>query len=482
MTKTQPTKNTFYSFCFVSALVGAEYALIIPSLWYYLKKVIQTQHPDVFYSLTIVSFYVMAITGCITLPKYVNQTKGHRKLLLTLCGCGVVGNGLYAIPISVGFPLLGRTLQGFCQASLPIMAGQVTRIYSTQGTIEKITILKLCNFIPLVSIPAIHTMLDHVDLHVLGMKINNAIITCFVLCVLWMLCLLVSFLNLDDILVEYSCFEENDHDSSYTETVSEQKKQTDMENGFAENNSIICLDENFVTSQRYNAKETAQWSTNDKPNASGNTKAEFITDNRQKALHTIMQLFYNFELNVIIFTIILARLQSLYSSDIAFSKDRNYNLLEPKGMSLMLGSTGVCFILVSSFVKKYAVVNDSEIYIQIAVISLLASAQAFLISLLSHGTFSCPVVAALAIMLCLAWYVELVSLSIFFADIFHPSKESHAKSNGHSISLMLCLVIGFVPSFIYQFQLMYITFATLVLLSLILVVVRRKQICSYMRL
>ncbi|XP_057291696.1 uncharacterized protein LOC130614288 [Hydractinia symbiolongicarpus] len=482
MSKKQPSKSTFYSFCFVSALVGAEYAFIIPSLWYYLKKVIQTQHPDVFYSLTIVSFYVMAITGCITLPKYVNQTKSHRKSLLILCGCGVVGNGLYAIPISVGFPLLGRTLQGVCQASLPIMAGQLGRIYSTQGAIGKVAALKLWNFITLVSFPALHIMLDHVDLHVLGMKINNANITSLVLCVLWMLCLLVSFFNLDDISADYNCFEDKNYASSGSETVSEQKKQMDMENLLAENNSKIYSDDYFVTSQRYNAEETVQLSIKEKPNASGNTKAEVATAKRQKALHTIMQLFYNLELNVIIFTIILARLQSLYSSDIAFSKDKNYNLSEPKRMSLVLGSTGVCFILVSSFVKKYAVVNDSEIYIQVTVISFLASVQAFLISLLSHGTFSCPVSATLAIMLCLAWCVEVVSLSIFLADIYHPSKESHAKSNGHSISLMLCLVIGFFPSFIYQFQLICITFATLVLLSLFLVVARRKQICSYMRL
>lgn len=481
MSKKQPSKSTFYSFCFVSALVGAEYALIIPSLWYYLKEVIQTQHPDVFYSLTIVSFYVIAITSSVTLPKYVNQTKSHRKSLLILCGCGIVGNGLYAIPISVGFPLLGRTLQGVCQASLPIMAGQVARIYSTQGTIGKVTALKLWNFIPLVSFPALHIMLDHVDLHVLGMKINNANITSLLLCVLWILCLLVSFFNLDDISADYNCFEEKDNNSSYSETVSEQKKQTDMENLFAENNSKICSDDYVVTSQRYNAK-SAQLSIKEKPNAGGNTNAEVATANRQKALHTIMKLFYNFELNFIIFTIILARLQSLYSSDIAISKNKNYNLLEPKRMSLVLGSTGVCFILVSSFVRKYAVVNTSEIYIQIAVISFLASAQAFLISLLNHGAFTCPVFTALAIMLCSAGFVELVSLSIFLADIYPPSKESHAKGNGHSISLVLCLVIGFFPSFIYQFQLMYITFATLVLLSLFLVVARRKQICSYMRL
>lgn len=75
-----------------------------------------------------------------------NQTKNRRKLLLIPCGCGIVGDGLYAIPFSGEFLPIGRIFQGLCQVAQPVMIEETARVYSNDETNAKVSNVAVMEF------------------------------------------------------------------------------------------------------------------------------------------------------------------------------------------------------------------------------------------------------------------------------------------------------------------------------------------------
>lgn len=103
--------NTIITYIFTSLYVF-EYSAVIISALYYYKDTLKVSNPQLYYSLTLGSLYILVPISLIGVGKYTDKTRDVRKVALTLPTLNIVGNLLYVFPLFNWFPIIGRMLCG----------------------------------------------------------------------------------------------------------------------------------------------------------------------------------------------------------------------------------------------------------------------------------------------------------------------------------------------------------------------------------
>ena len=89
-----------------------EYSAIVISALFYYKDTLKVSNPQLYYSLTLGSIYILVPVSSVVVGKYTDKTRDVRKVALFLSYFNIVGNLFYVFPVFNWLPIIGRMLCG----------------------------------------------------------------------------------------------------------------------------------------------------------------------------------------------------------------------------------------------------------------------------------------------------------------------------------------------------------------------------------
>ena len=89
-----------------------EFSAITISALYYYKDTLKVSNPQLYYSLTLGSIYILVPVSSVIIGKYTDITRDVRKTALSVSYFNIVGNLFYVFPLFNWFPIIGRMLCG----------------------------------------------------------------------------------------------------------------------------------------------------------------------------------------------------------------------------------------------------------------------------------------------------------------------------------------------------------------------------------
>ncbi|XP_046848565.1 tetracycline resistance protein, class H-like isoform X3 [Xenia sp. Carnegie-2017] len=112
----------FFLAAFRYFMEGSEEFFIAPSAWFYIKSLGEDK---VFLGIVLSAFPVAAVISLPILGKIADKYGNHRTIIIACFALKVASNVLYAVPISVYFPLFGRLFSGIAEGSAGVLNGKV---------------------------------------------------------------------------------------------------------------------------------------------------------------------------------------------------------------------------------------------------------------------------------------------------------------------------------------------------------------------
>lgn len=116
---------TLIGFAIRRFVVGINYAIVIPSLWFYLESF---HAPYVFLGIAIAADSIVGVLVAPIVGKIADITRRIRAIGAITIFLDFVGNIVYAIPIHVYMPILGRCISGIGAGYVSALYGEVCLI------------------------------------------------------------------------------------------------------------------------------------------------------------------------------------------------------------------------------------------------------------------------------------------------------------------------------------------------------------------
>ena len=166
-------RNTLIGFIIVGTIVGIDYSFMFTTLYLYLKDMIKTDNPDVFYGL-IIGIYCMASTifGVI-LARWVDQYRKVKLFTFIVLILQIIGILLYVIPTSVVYAMVGRFICGIGDPYTNVCSGEVVRIYDQEEGTSALWWLAACYSLGFMIGPVVVFFFRNVDFYICGIHFNQ---------------------------------------------------------------------------------------------------------------------------------------------------------------------------------------------------------------------------------------------------------------------------------------------------------------------
>ena len=136
-------KYTLIIFLIESLLIGMDVSVTFLTLYMYLKEMVKTDNPLVYYGFITVMFYIPSLTLGGIIGHYIDRHRNVRLTLFTLNTLVILGSLLYAIPYSPWFLIAGRILAGSGSLLRSVMIGEIARSYPPSKLSSRITYMGL---------------------------------------------------------------------------------------------------------------------------------------------------------------------------------------------------------------------------------------------------------------------------------------------------------------------------------------------------
>ena len=186
-------QRNFIFYCFVSGIAGTEYGFIVPTLYSYLKDSIRANSLDLWFGVITGSYFVSSIIGSLTIAKYADRTREIRKIILCVCVCVSLGNIGYAVSETAWFVLIGRFTQGFGDALLPVLIGEITKTYGEKESYSKLSTMVAVFYVTYISSPIVATIFSWCDFTYLGIHFTVYNLPAYIISACWLILAIVSY-------------------------------------------------------------------------------------------------------------------------------------------------------------------------------------------------------------------------------------------------------------------------------------------------
>lgn len=134
-------KLTTIAFALECLFLGMEYSVTFLTLWLYLKDLVQTSSPKLFYSLISAAYLVAGVVSSIFIGRLVDRYRNVRQTILICNLMVIIGNILYALPFSAWYLLFGRLISGIGGPLRSVISGELARCYPEDKLSSKLSIM-----------------------------------------------------------------------------------------------------------------------------------------------------------------------------------------------------------------------------------------------------------------------------------------------------------------------------------------------------
>lgn len=129
-------RHTFIAFLFLAFILGLDISGVFATLYTYLKDLVHTDTPTVYYSVIFGCFNLSSLIFCVTIGRWMDKTRKVRLYAHWTLVAQIIGQLLYAIPLHPVFQLVGRIFNGMSDTFASVVSGELFRIYDEQEGIR----------------------------------------------------------------------------------------------------------------------------------------------------------------------------------------------------------------------------------------------------------------------------------------------------------------------------------------------------------
>ena len=177
-------KLTLTVFVMRMFLLGVEYAVVLPSIWLYLKRF----NVKPWFLGVVVA--VNPAAGVILLPitgRLFDKTRRTRALILIMNIFEIIGNIIYSLGLSKWCVFIGRMFSGFGDGFYVIATSEIVFTYPVSKRTGIYSLLELGRFLGITFGPAVNFMLAKIDFSVGSWCIDKGTSPGIFMAVLWIL-------------------------------------------------------------------------------------------------------------------------------------------------------------------------------------------------------------------------------------------------------------------------------------------------------
>ena len=157
---------TTRAFVLECVMLGMEYSVTFLTLWLYIKTLIDTEYPKIFYSLVASSYLLAAVVFSVIIGRWVDKTRKVRQTFLICNTLVIVGNILYSLHFSPWFLVFGRLISGADGPLRSIISGEVARCYPDAEVLGKFSTMGMAFAMGFIVGPGINFAFTNVDFQI----------------------------------------------------------------------------------------------------------------------------------------------------------------------------------------------------------------------------------------------------------------------------------------------------------------------------
>ena len=195
-------KTTLMVFIMLQILFAMNYAIILPTLWFYLVQ-IKASHVNTFYGLIFGVSMISASVASIIFGKVADDTRQIRNIVLTITLLTALGNIIYSVGFSPYLILFGRFISAVGAAFSTVATGELARSYETHEFTGLIAIYNMVGSAGLLIAPGLNVAFKDTKIKLGSWHINNTNAGKLMLAVLFIIMLVSTVVGVHDLTKEY---------------------------------------------------------------------------------------------------------------------------------------------------------------------------------------------------------------------------------------------------------------------------------------
>lgn len=429
---------TFYVFCAITFSLGCELSLMIPSMMFYMRDIIETKHVKLFYGAAISAYPLGSIVATYVFGSTV-QTKRMRTraMLFVLVLFQVLGNVIFCFYYSPIFPVLGRLLSGIGDFSNMVIVDAVGRCYEKRLVTKKLSWLVVCYSTGALISPIFNIVFHDVDFKIGGFRISYGNLPGVALTIMFLVDFLLVLLFVSDLSKESDIkrqIESGDKVSLLNEHSSDRLKEF-----------VIGVDE---SSEKNNTMNTLD-----------------LMRKMVKDLDIVLLLCLSFIASYALFA---------FDSLLSLILSNYFNLGVSAASATFLMNIFVFLIFCALLGKISATFSDINIILSVFILLLTGLISILILSVTHHpNVLSYILFVIYATTSSLCWTIEEVLTRSLLSKIIPWRCQSSAEGIRRTISSLAFVISGVASSLLFQY-LPYVI-STLLLLVFILFVLFLRQ-------
>jgi len=167
-------RNTVIAFLIMGVSIGIDFLVVLSTLFLYLRDVLKTESPELWYGLIYASFFVSSSVFGVILGRWVDRTRKIRVYVNITLMVQILGCFLYIVPLHPVLLLIGRTLCGIGDSVAALAAGEVFRIFEKNDLTRVMALLSSVYAIgAMIGPPALAFLSANVDITLGPIKVNH---------------------------------------------------------------------------------------------------------------------------------------------------------------------------------------------------------------------------------------------------------------------------------------------------------------------
>ena len=190
--------------CVGAFLIGLSLTGYYPTEYYYLKKAVKVDNPDLYFGLSWAFLYSSGVVSSFVGSYYADRTKHVRHICLLEDVFNIVGNIMYALYYSPAFILLGQLLVGTTAARASASIGELFRIDDSTEISRKIATAGIFQVLGTVAGPCTTYLFQYVEFNLGNWKINIGNAIGIAMLLLYVIQLILNYFSLHNVSKEYT--------------------------------------------------------------------------------------------------------------------------------------------------------------------------------------------------------------------------------------------------------------------------------------
>lgn len=195
---------TFIGFAVRRFTVGINYAIVIPSLWFYLESF---GAPYYFLGVAVAADSLVGLFVAPIVGKIADVTRRVRIIGSITIFLDLIGNVVYALPLHVYMPILGRCISGLGSGYVSALYGEVARVTTPEERTRIVAILEGVRLLGITIGPSFNLFLQYFHFNIGPWEIDQRTAPGFFMAILWSLVGVVHLFTVYNLTKEYKDFE-----------------------------------------------------------------------------------------------------------------------------------------------------------------------------------------------------------------------------------------------------------------------------------